>query len=434
MFKATQINRQKTLVAAVSLALGALTPQMTSATVYTFNWTGYFTMLDSGGAALANTSLPAKGVNRFQTPITGTLAYDDATHSGTMTISSFDFFSGSSPAVASGITFSDTDGGGAGALLLGNMLFDWNGNTGIPVSLAWDATGLQSYLAGTPTVGDTISNIGATPAADGTYTDATYGYLALGASPVSTTEWNTTLAAGCTVGADSDFTNNVGGGCMSVNPSGALPLVVDSASNANEFTQGDGVGIGGNPMADGPFQGFNANFDLTSLTLVSDGSGPSFTAPANITQTVAEAATPTTATIDIGTVSDEPGSTTVQYSTDGGSNWITDSGAANNVVFNLTETVNTFQIEWRVFVTANPASVSLSSQSVSATITDTTAPTFTSLPSDVTVSVASTADSVVFEGPTSGAGSVTVSDATDPAPLIEWSLDNLNWTADTVSA
>lgn len=435
MFTGTHSNRQKSLVAAVSLALGtALAPQTSSATVFTFNWTGYFTMLDSTGAALGNTSITAKGANTYQTPISGTLVYDDATHSGTMTINQFDFFSGTAPAVASGITLSDTDGAGAGTLLLGNMLFDWNGNNGIPVSIVWDGAGLLTYLSGTPTVGDTLSNAGAAPASDGTYTNAIFQYLALGATPVATTEWNTTLAAGCSIGADADFTNNAGGGCMGVNPSGALPLLVDNAVNNNEYAMGDGVGIGGNPMADGPFQGFNANFDLTELTLVSDGSGPAFTTPADVTETIAESATPTTTIIDIGTVGDEPGGTTVEYSIDGGSTWVADTGAANNVTFDLAETVNTFQVEWRVYVTADPASVTLDSQTVTVTITDTTAPAFTSLPADITVSVGSTAETVSFEGPTSPAGSIAATDATDPAPLIEWSLDNLNWTAETAGA
>lgn len=30
---------------------------------------------------------------------------------------------------------------------------------------------------------------------------------------------------------------------------------------------GDGVGVGGNPMADGPFAGFNANFDITTIEI-----------------------------------------------------------------------------------------------------------------------------------------------------------------------
>ncbi|MFZ5621979.1 MAG: choice-of-anchor U domain-containing protein [Pseudomonadota bacterium] len=433
MFTGTQITRQKTLVAAVSLALGAtLAPQTASATQYTFNWTGYFTMLDSTGSALANTSL-AKGTNRFQTPISGTLTYDDATHTGSMTIDAFDFFSGTAPAVASGVTLSDTDGAGAGTLLLGNMLFDWNGNNGIPVSIAWDAAGLLSYLAGTPTVGATLSGTGASPASDGTYTDATYSYLALGATPVATTEWNTTLAAGCSVGADSDFTNNVGGGCMGVNPSGALPLVTDTAANSNEFAMGDGVGIGGNPMADGPFQNFNANFDLTSLTLISDGSGPVFTEPADVSQ-AATAVRGDIVTVNLGTVTDETGGVTIEYSTDGlpisdgSKSWTPDDGVSNPYGVTVTDTVNTLTVDWRA---DDGVAQSFATQTVTVTINDAAAPTFSSVPADFSVTINSTAETIVFEGPTSGHGTIAASDTVDAAPVVEWSLDGLNWTVDT---
>ena len=445
------ILKRTAVAAAVGATLSAaIIPQLASATTYTFNWSGFFTMLDSGGAVLGNTSITAKGANTFQTPISGTLTYDDTNNSGSMTIASFDFFAGTAPAVASGVTFSDTDGLGAGTLLLGNMLFDWNGNNGIPVSIAWDAAGLQAYLAGSPVVGDVITGTspsgGAIPASDGTYTGATFGYLALGATPVATTAWNTTLPAGCVSGADGDFTSNVGGGCMGVKPNGALPLVTDTVDNANDFVANTGAtpgttgpfnnvfGVGGNPMADGPFQGFNANFDITSMTLVDNGSGPAFTTPANLTPTIAETGTPTTATIDIGTVTDEPGATTVEYSTDGGTTWTVDSGGVNNVAFNLTATVNTFTIDWRVFVTANPSSFSLGSQSVTITITDTIAPTITSFPADISVNVSTTAQTVVFEGPTSTAGTIAATDATEPNLTIEWSLDGINWTQDTPAA
>ncbi|BAZ93190.1 uncharacterized protein FOKN1_0788 [Thiohalobacter thiocyanaticus] len=447
----TQSAKRSITATAIAAALGtAMAPQTVSATTYTFNWTGYFTMLDSDGAALENTSLPSKGVNRFQTPVSGTLTIDDTDNTGSMTIDSFDFFNGSLPAVASGVTFTDTDGqAGPGTLLLGNMLFDWNGNDGIPVSIVWDASGLLTYLGGTPTVGDVLTGSGATPDSDGTYTGATYGYLSLGATPVATTAWNTSLAAGCAIGADGDFTSNTGGGCMGINPSGALPLVTDTAANNNDFSANTGAtpgthddngdtfftyyGIGGNPMADGPFQNFNANFDLTSLELVSDGSGPTFTVPADPDTTVAETATPTTVTVDIGTVTDESGGTVEFYNPNTGS-WEADSGGVNNVDFDLTETVNSFTVDWRAWLTDPAVDGTLGSQTVTITITDTTAPTFSSVPSDITVSVSSTAETVTFEGPGSTAGSIVADDATDPDPVVEWSLDNLNWTADTAAA
>lgn len=254
--------KKNVLSVAVATVMGvAAAPQVALADIITANWTGVFTMLDSTGAALENGSLP-KGTNRFQTSVTGTLSFDTATGAGSATLVPFDFFNGSLPAEAVGITMQAIgDGmGGPGSLVLGNMLFNWNGNTGIPVSLVLDAAGFFGGLQG-GLIGDgnltqaEVAGFGAVPASDGTYTNGTFGYLGLGPVPMATTEWNTSFAPGCSLG-----------NCDGVSPSGALPLVVDTAANLNEFAQGDGVGVGGNPMADGPFQGFNANFDITSLT------------------------------------------------------------------------------------------------------------------------------------------------------------------------
>jgi len=86
---------------------------------------------------------------------------------------------------------------------------------------------------------------------------------------MATTAWNTSFAPGCSTGS-----------CMGVSPSGALPLVLDTVDNANDFVANTGAtpgttgafnnvfGVGGNPMADGPFTGFNANFDITSMSSI----------------------------------------------------------------------------------------------------------------------------------------------------------------------
>jgi len=263
------------LAAAMSATLGSVSP-ITMADTYQFTVSGMFTMLDSTGAALANTSITTKGANTYQTPVTGTLTFDTATGAGSATLVPFDFFNGSLPAEAVGIALQaiGNGAGGPGTLLLGNMLFNWNGTNGIPVSLAWDGQGMLDAIAAnrfddTPlTGGSVISGAGADPASDGTYINATWGYLGLGPVPMATTEWNTSFAPGCATGA-----------CLGVSPSGALPLVVDTAANTNEYAMGDGVGIGGNPMADGPFPNFNANFDFTALTLTvfSDETAPVIT-------------------------------------------------------------------------------------------------------------------------------------------------------------
>ena len=265
--------KKNVLSVAIATVMGAaVAPQAATAATVTADWSGVFTMLDGTGGALENTSLP-KGTNRFQTAVNGTMTFDTVTGAGSATLVPFDFFAGTLPAEAVGIELQSIgDGmGGPGTLVLGNMLFNWNGNNGIPVSLVMDAAGFFGGMqAGLTMDGDLtqaeVAGFGAVPASDGTYTNASYQYLGLGPVPMATTEWNTSFAAGCAPGA-----------CMGVSPSGALPLVADTAANLNEFAQGDGVGIGGNPMADGPFTGFNANFDITSMTniqMTSEGPVP----------------------------------------------------------------------------------------------------------------------------------------------------------------
>ena len=87
MHTSTKITRHTAVAAAVSLALGsAMAPQPAVATEFTFNWTGFFTMLDSAGVPLANSSTSAPTAknpsNQQQTAISGTLTYDDVSKPG----------------------------------------------------------------------------------------------------------------------------------------------------------------------------------------------------------------------------------------------------------------------------------------------------------------------------------------------------------------
>ena len=265
------MNLKKTATSvAITAALGgaALAPSIASATISTFNWDGVFTMLDGNGAGFANTSNTGKGANQYQTAVSGTMSFDQTTGAGTATLVPFDFFSGTLPAEAVGIemqAIGDGMGDPNGTLVLGNMLFNWNGTYGIPVSIVLDAAGFfgatsNMWSDGVLDQGD-VAGIGATPASDGTYTNATIGYLGLGPVPMATTEWDVTQAIAC----------GAGDACLGVNPSGLLPLVLDTTSNINKYTYDDGwpdvdQGIGGIPMWAGPFAGNNANFDILSLT------------------------------------------------------------------------------------------------------------------------------------------------------------------------
>ena len=110
------------------------------------------------------------------------------------------------------ISLVDIDGPGGDTLVLGNMLFDWNGTLGTPVSVVWDIAGLQTAIDAGLTNGEVVSGVGAEPAIDGTYVGTGLpgtphigvgpgwrdGYLALGPTPIATTTWNTSLAPGCT--------------------------------------------------------------------------------------------------------------------------------------------------------------------------------------------------------------------------------------------
>lgn len=256
--------KKSALACAVAMAIGS-TPLQSD--IYTFSFSasgdgaapgtagsgdGLFTMLDPLGVALQNSSQPyasdATWSYGFRTQISGSFTFDTSDNSGSATFAPFQFFNGDStlPATASGVAFTsagnDTNTGNP--LVLANMLFDWNGNDGIPVALVWDIKGLIDGINAGLLVGDAVT--GGTLIASN---DVRKGKIPVAASPVAMTTWDATDA--CTVGATP--MTPPPGGCMTVNPIGALPLIADT--------------LGGDPMVDGPFTNFNANFDIAKLTL-----------------------------------------------------------------------------------------------------------------------------------------------------------------------
>ena len=277
--KRTLINQAVAATIGVSAAL--MTPAANAATS-TFSWTGFFTLLDAAGFVTNNSSITGRNANQAQTPISGTIEFDQSNGAGVGTVNAFGFFN-KGDALAHDVTFQAVgDGmGGQGTLVVGNMLFDWNGNNSIPVSLVMDAAG---FFTATPNdfadgvldnTDAAVINNGATPASDGTFDTGVPGsYLALGPAVMATTDWNTTNLPGCTTGADSNFTDNIGGGCMGVALNGGVVIpgtLADATINQaqapfNASYIGTGTGVGGSPMQDGPFQGFNANFDVLTLT------------------------------------------------------------------------------------------------------------------------------------------------------------------------
>lgn len=270
--------KKTVLATALTAVIGTsamVAPNTASADVITFSWSGLFTMLTNAGNALVNTDYQYNSWNGNRTDITGTMTFDTSTGSGSGTVVPFNFFNGG-PAVAASINMQAIgDGmGGPGTLILGNMLFNWNGNNGIPVSIVLDGAGMFGTMMGGPlTVGQTITGVGTYGASDG----VAKGSWAMGLMPVATTTWNTSTVPGTTFGT---------------NPSGQLPLIADNALVTNydvnpalagyqtctDQSTATGnqcaLGIGGSPMQTAPFPNYNANFDIASLTVTSISAVP----------------------------------------------------------------------------------------------------------------------------------------------------------------
>lgn len=237
-------NLKKTAIASAVAAvttLGVAAPA--SADIINTSYGGWFTMLNPDGtAALVNGDASTQGMYGRRTAVSGTMSFDTSTGSGDGTMAPFSFF-GSGNASATSITFQAIgDGmGGPGALVLGNMGFNWSGTTGIPTSIVLDASGFFGAMAGGLTTSDVITG-GSTGATEGFLFDfGKFSYtVPMGPGPIVTTTFNT---------------SDIGTVGLGTNPSGTLP-----------FTDDD---IGGSPMKSGPFPGFNANFDILELHVTS---------------------------------------------------------------------------------------------------------------------------------------------------------------------
>ncbi len=227
------------LAAAVATAMGV--PAAASAdTIMDLSYSGWFTMLNANGTdALTNNDASGNAMYGKRTEINGTMNFNLDTGAGTGTMVPFSFF-GSGTATASGISFQAVgDGaGGPGPLVLGNLGFSWNGTVGIPVSIVLDGSGFFGAVQGGLAISDTVTGVGSLAATDDfLFSFGKFSYtLPLGPVPMATTTFNTT---------------DIGTVGLGDNPSGTLPLTDD--------------GIGGSPMKAGPFPGFNANFDVTSI-------------------------------------------------------------------------------------------------------------------------------------------------------------------------
>ena len=402
---------KKTAIAsAIAITLGgAFTPGLSSADVLTFNFSGIasdglFTILNGNGIPTQNTSYPYYGDPTWgygvRTQLSGTFTIDTADNSGSAVIQPFDFFA-AGPAIASNITFTDAgvNTSNGHQLLLVNMSFSWNNNIGIPVSLVWDIDGLITAINGGLTVGDSVTT-GALPASE----LIAKGNYPIGPSPVATTTMDTNAL--CTPPPDNS--------CLGVNPIATEIVAGLPGQPADD-------GIGGSPMVDGPFAGFNANFDLTTLTLISDGSG-SITAPPDVSVNVPEDPPQANWPVDLGAPTDVLPPGTAEYCTetvatcDTNDSWIANDGT-NTIIIPITQTVNQVQVDWRA-----GGGVAFDTQSATATVSDTTPPVIQTEPDDFTIDVPSTSVEVCFAGSDTPYGMLTATDAVDPDPIIEYSL------------
>jgi len=245
--------KKSTLTIALASVLSAGAAQ---AAVIDMSYAGLFTMQDPAGVALQNSSYPYYGDTTWgygmRTQISGTMSFNTDTGAGTGTVNAFEFFN-KGPAVASGVYFQSIGNG----LMLGNMNFNWN-NTDITTNIVLDGTGLFNALGyGLPPVGMTLDQAACTnmalncalPASDG----ISKGKFPIGVTPIATSSFN--------VAGSTGFGTTLG-----------------------QLSLGTDDGIGGTPMDNGPFSGFNANFDITSVTVTNVGGGnpPAVPVPAAV--------------------------------------------------------------------------------------------------------------------------------------------------------
>jgi hypothetical protein len=227
------MNKQTILSLSVATILGATAPAAQSA-VIDATWNGLFTLYSAQfGQAFENTSYPyysdpAWGYG-LRTQISGSLNYDTTSGTGTGTVAGFDWGNAGTWQIHDLVLQGVGDGaGGPGDLILGNFLYDWNSNVNVPGTIVWDASGMLN--AGSNPPGGLISGNGALPASNGLDLNAGHVYP-IGPSPLA----STTLDS-------------------------ALPIVDD--------------GVAGGVFTAGPWLGFNANIDVTSMQLPAVASIP----------------------------------------------------------------------------------------------------------------------------------------------------------------
>ena len=241
----------KLKISLLSTALAsALCTGTTQAAVINMDFDGLFTVLSSSGAVLQNTSYPYYGDTTWgyglRTQINGTLQFDTDTGYGTGTVAPFEFYDGG-PAVISSMELQAIGNG----LMIGNIGFDWKANPTVQSLIVLDGSGLFGAMAGgLPPVGTVLDQAScaglpcATPASD-----TAKGVADIGPAPIVTSSYNVAGATG-------------------------------AGTTLAQLTLGTDDGIGGSPMDNGPLDGFNFNFDITSVMVLPGGYPPPVPVPA----------------------------------------------------------------------------------------------------------------------------------------------------------
>jgi len=225
--------KKSTLSIAFASALTVTSPQ---AAVLDMYYDGLFTMLDPVGVELTNTAYPYYGDTTWgygqRTQISGTLSFDTSTGYGSATVNPFEFF-GKGPLTPNDFQLHAIGGG----LILGNMNFNWGGSD-ITANIVLNGSGLFAEL-GTAAVSDTydattctVSGACALPASNGIEA----GSIPIGPVPIATSSFNVAGATGF-------------------------------GTTLAQLSLGTDDDIGGSPMDNGAFSGFNINFDITTITV-----------------------------------------------------------------------------------------------------------------------------------------------------------------------
>ena len=201
---------------------------------------GLFTMLDPSGKVVPNYSDPYDSSlpSEIRTRISGRLDYfDSSTGDGVFTIFPFEFFGGEFNIGSFNLH------GASSGLVLGNMDIDYtniNGSGTFTSQIVWDAFSLAEIVNSGLLWSNVVFD----------QSDCT-DWLETCATPASNEIKSGTQQIGPALIATSSF--NVNGAAGTSTTLGQLSLGTDD-------------GIGGSPMDNGPFSGFNINIDITSIT------------------------------------------------------------------------------------------------------------------------------------------------------------------------